>query len=496
MLELLHRTRNYRLYTLADRPDFLLFTQVRQAGPGRPCTEIESRAPEFIVALRECLLKRDILLQTGGRAAFRFPGHRIDAPLTDDQVRAILTTYMAFGHQYTEAPLTLTKNSAIADLERLPLHEIATVVEDLARNAQGEPLLRLLSLRPTGGYSGLVVVSDDIPELGARLRWPMVGDLPSDAVYEMPPVPAAPGRDYPRLKELFSQFWLDPPSFARVYMYLLGCFDTAYLSHAVPLLTIDSGEQGLGKSEVAEAIANVLHGYRTPAITPQRASTPDQLSNHYAGGHLVAILDNLDGAADWNNSWLASMLTQRGVADRVRYDRASTNFRARSAILTFVWGRATLHPDLISRAWRVSIWGDASRWAAGPPEFFAKDRALECRDELVAECYWAMRRGREFTAPHVTDRCTLFTQRAACGFREVFGVFPDKYLATDGAHRMMLGSTALQFFQRERVAFPRRPVRMEPLPADAPLDLLEGGCALSHEVRDGRVVATTVEEQR
>lgn len=252
----------------------------------------------------------------------------------------------------------------------------------------------------------------------------------------------------------------------------------------------------MGKSEIAEAVGNILSGYRVPSITPQRQSTPDQLSSHFAGGHLIALMDNLDGVADYNNAWLASLLTQRGVADRIRFDRASTNFRARSAILTFVWGRATLHPDLISRAWRVSIWGDASRWAAGPPAFFAKDYALEHRDELVAECYWAMRRGREFTAPHVTDRCTLFTQRAACGFREVFGVFPDKHLLTDSAHRVMLGTTALQFFQRERVPFPRRPVRTEPLSADAPLDLLEGGCALSHVVRGGRVVATTVEEQR
>lgn len=482
MLEHLHQTRGYHLYTLADRPDFLLVTQVRAPGPGRPLTEFQSRNPAFIVALREMLLKQGILLRSGGSPCFRF-GSRIEQPATESQTRALLTSHIAFGVQHVQVPLTCARNSASLDVERLSRYEIAELVADLATNPQGERLLHLLPLCATDNYSGLLIHESEIPEMGARLRWPMMGDVPTDPVYEMPLAPAECGRDYPRLKQLFSEFWLDEISHARLHMFLLGCFDVSYLTHSVPLLTIDSFSQGMGKSEAAEAVANLLHGYRTPAITPARTPSPDQMASHFGAGHLVAVMDNLDNATDWSNPWLASILTQRGAAERLRYDRASTNFRARSAILTFVFGRATLHEDLISRAWRVQIWGDTSRWADGAPPHFAKDYALEHRDELVAECYWAMKRGRAHDLPTV-DRSTVFAKRAAGAYLEVFGKRPP---LTDAAHRAMISTLALQLLKRERAAFPRRPVNVDLLPANAPVDTLEGGTALGMRVVDGKL---------
>lgn len=484
MLEVLHNSRGYYFYTLQERPDFLLCARVVPPGRGRPAQEFDSKSPAFIIALREFLLDRKILLRSGGEPVFRF-GARTEQPYTDDQTRALLTTHMCFGHQRTTAPLTLSLASEASDLDRYPLYELASVVENAAVNALGERLLTLLPLKSQGGYSGLLVSPDDVPELGARLRWPMCGELPASPAFEVPPPPPPPAQPgYPHIKDLFSTLWLDPISHQRLYMFLLGCFDSSYLTHSVPLLSIDSVMQGMAKSEAAEAVANVLHGYRTPSLSPPRTPVPDQLASHFGAGHLVAILDNLDGVVDWSFPWLASVLTQRGAAERLRYEKASTNFRGRSAILTLVFGRATLHDDLVSRCWRVQIHGTTERWRDGPPKHFAKDYALEHRDALVSELYHAMLRGREYPVP-VVDRCTVFAARAAGAYREVFGVTP---ALTDGPHRAMLSSLALSYLSRQHVEFHRRPVRVDTPAGQASYETLVGGTALGVRVTESGVV--------
>lgn len=459
---------------------------------GRPA-DFVAPAVEELAVLRRFLVAQGWLRQEAAAPVLRL-GNHWDRPKTGAQIVDTLSARFIFGVQHTTHPVSFAElptaaQTAEPDQLRRVLFVFAVGQAAAARQADRPAQFHILPLELRGTATALV--NSTTPELCADLPWPLVGPHPTqpkNGHWSWAPAPPPPQAGYPHLRALFPHQQFDPISFFYLHAYLFGCFHTCFLHTAVPILVVDSWEQAMGKSEVAAAIANLLHGAPTPCLSPSRRPTSEPgeaLAAHYGAGHHIALLDNLDAAVDWNHPWLTSILSERGGSARRLYDRDTSNFRARMAILTFVFGRATLHEDLVSRCWRVQLHGDASRYAQAPPPYYSKDYALEHRDALISECYWAVARTADNARRlQTSSRASRFLAVGAAAYREVFGELPS--LENEAAHRAMLSTHALQLFVKNRIPFRRKPAKTDPLPPTADCSRLVGGTALGFRVVEGQ----------
>jgi hypothetical protein len=246
-------------------------------------------------------------------------------------------------------------------------------------------------------YQAISALCDKhVPEFGAELQVAMAGALPRG--FFAPPAPPQPPAGYARLRALFSSMPLDPASHARLYGYLLGCFHVDSLECPAPLLVVDAWEQEVGKSEITYAIGTILDGEAQALQAPRSAGDVETLVAHCTTGKRVLNLDNLADCANWNNTWIASILSERTGAARAKYSRGTTAFRGRLVTLTGNYGSFSLHKDMLSRAWRIQLWGEAGPLNTEPKPYSRRHRA-----ELVAECYWAARAAPAWAGPSATQ---------------------------------------------------------------------------------------------
>ncbi len=444
-------TRDHCVYRVDGHNHWLILDKIKPSR-GRPRSAIPV-TPRLLRRIADTLGHANLLFRNDTTPVFRTWRGTYTHAYGTQQVLAGIDQYITFGEQYSDSPLTFAPSaldSEVTDTDRYVERLVGS-----AKSAAGEYLIRTLDLSTRDGFSALCWGENGVKEFGSNLPWPIAGELREcdDIVYLHRPAPPECGRDYPHLKRLFSSHDYDALSHQSLHMYLLGCFSTAYIEHAVPLLAIDSWEQGMAKSETGLAVTTILHGSRENGMAAPRGDKTDTLVAFFGNDKYVAVLDNLDNVQDYNHTWLAGLLSDRGGNERGKYARNATNFRARGAITTGIYGRFSLHEDMLSRAWRVQIQGTKDKWGQGGPEIIAKDYALEHRDALVSECYWAVKRSAEaVTTVDVTSmgRCYQFAEAGARAYQEVFGTLD---LTGARAEVDMLSTRALAHLKRERAPF-------------------------------------------
>lgn len=291
---------------------------------------------------------------------------------------------------------------------------------------------------------------------------------------------------YPHLTSLFSSLDFDAVDHATLYSFFFGCFHAASLDYPRPLLFIDSEEQGRGKTEVSRALTILLDKKPTSlAMSGNAAADMDNIVAHLLSGCRCISGQNISGVADYNNSFLACLATDGTVSMRGKYDRNATPFAGIVGILSAVYGQASFHPDLVTRAWRVFLSGRAQKLAI-QPWLYAKDN----RDALIAEILLAHSRATLYTEPHTT-RFNHFEAAAAGAYAEFKGCSHPEVAAllkkaTDG--RLGLLSTAVNSLYKSNPKAFAVPPHTEVIGFTARQfdpDALEGARALGYTFHHG-----------
>jgi hypothetical protein len=356
----------------------------------------------------------------------------------------------------------------------------------------------------------------EVPEFYLTLKHPIHGETPSG--FFAPEAPgsilrASPTKDgpileklangsnwpgfvaqerrYPLLTQLFDSCKLSPHARCRLYVYLLAAFSAESLQVPAPFLVVDSWEQGVGKTEVLSVLGYLLDSM------PSNLSQPDGNDNevmvaHYHNDNRFVGIDNLAQRHNWNNTWLATLLTDRAASARPKYGKVATRFCGRLAGASCIWGAITLHPDLLSRTWRIPMEG----WA-GPLSFFCNRFARDHRRPLISEIMalleyshkrsWA--RGR-----YVTSRVQDFEDIGARAFADLAQIPPhevDALLEKSQKEVDGLGAHVLYLYTKQNLELPDD--ALQPAGSGVTKKLsarvmqrLEGTYARGHRLVDGK----------
>jgi hypothetical protein len=270
----------------------------------------------------------------------------------------------------------------------------------------------------------------------------VVGELPLG--WFGVPEPPEP-KDYDLLRDLFDPLPLDPCSHIRLYSFLLGAFHADSLTCPVPLLVCDSWTQAIGKTEACGALSELINAGRSNLAPPSSANN-DEVVAYFNGGSRLACFDNLTCDRAWNNSWLCAILTDRTATARAKFDAKTSTFAGRLATLTFVFGDASLHPDLLSRTWRVQLWGHEPKALRHRPNKLAQVN----REKLQAQVYWTMKRATPLPPGTIltATRCGEMECLGAAGYCRLFDVTPEEVARRlkEGEKDTAALSTAFQKF--------------------------------------------------
>jgi hypothetical protein len=297
----------------------------------------------------------------------------------------------------------------------------------------------------------------------------------------------ATGPRYPRLSQLFDSSKLSAAARARLYTYLLASFHAASLRAPAPFLVVDSWEQAVGKTEILSALGYLFDGNPSNLSQPEGNANEDLVA-HFHGDNRFAGFDNLSGRHNWNNTWLATMLTDRAASARPKYGRTTTRFCGRLAAASCIWGAVTLAPDLLSRTWRVPLEG----WA-GPLPFRCNDYAKEHRSAIIHEILACLEASTPLDRPPGSDRCEEFEAIGAGAFQQLSGLDADqvnKLLISSKKEVDGLGGHVLHLYSKQSLELPddalQLPTGMSRTITKRSLAKLEGASARGYRFTNGK----------
>jgi len=406
---------DYHVYEL---PSWGRFLVVQAHSPPRPGPPSVGWAPELTALLRRVLGGQSLLYRAGSHPVFLLDGVPTLCSCPEN----------SWAELHRLAPPATASDEAPAELDITSLAASAGTFDqawrEVCRVNQLRPCQYSLSNSPRMIHA--LGSSESITVWGGLLRHPIVGTLPPGwfgvGAPDRPPLCA-----FRALRSLFAPLPLDAASHARLYSYLLACFAAESITCPMPLLVCDSWTQGIGKTECCSAIAELVNGCRS-SLSPPQGTNVDELVAHYNAGHRLACLDNLQSSRPYTSAWLCTLLSDRTAAARAKYSATTASFAGRLATLTLIWGDATLHPDLISRTWRVQLWGGKAQALAHRPNAFA---ALH-RREMQAACYWTVRDAAPWPDddPITDNRCGEAERVGAAAYAHLFGLTPADVRAT------------------------------------------------------------------
>lgn len=217
------------------------------------------------------------------------------------------------------------------------------------------------------------------------------------------------------LSRLFSAFGLAAPDHCALYAHLLACFHAASLDHPRPILFVDSWVPERGKSEVGSALATLLDG--APSSIPlagTRDQITEQVTAHLLRGGRTLVGHNLSARESWNNVFLVSLSTDDNVSQRPKYGRETVSFPGVVVVLNGVYGEFSLHPDVITRIFRVQLPGDAGRLDPAPRTY-----ARRHRDDIISEILEVHRAAAPWRS-HTLSRFADFEEAGLSAYARAF----------------------------------------------------------------------------
>ena len=228
----------------------------------------------------------------------------------------------------------------------------------------------------------------------------------------------APSAGFPRLRELFSAFDLDPASHCALHTYLLGLFHSDSLLYERPVLFVDSWVRGRGKSEVGRAVCNLVDGHdKSISLSGGGQALKDEIVAHLVAGGRTILGQNLDNKVDFQQELLVSLSTDGVIGSRPKYARELAHFRGVCPIMNGVYGAFSLHPDLLSRVWRCELSG-AAQQLHPRPAYYSRERRLEILAEIMAAHAGAT------PVREATSRCAALERAGLAAYAVAFDLDP------------------------------------------------------------------------
>lgn len=223
---------------------------------------------------------------------------------------------------------------------------------------------------------------------------------------------------YVHLRALFSALALDPPSHAALYCYLLAAFHARSFDKPRPLLLVDSWIQGVGKTEVCNSICQLVDGQES-SVSFRAGGWGEELIkaiHAHIKNRRGVTLDNLDGVKNWNNPFIASACT--GVPSvRHLYDSNASSAPGLLLMINLVDGACSIHQDLLARAWRVELKGEAIHLSPSPLEY-----SKQHTEKIVQEIIYALENSTPF--PGASSRTSDFDSVGIAAYSLVFKMAP------------------------------------------------------------------------
>lgn len=373
--------------------------------PGRPGGGV-SATPEISTAVADALIADGTLYVHGSEPVIRIPGAPTRYLQTRDHETSFVNRHFFVAVCHGDAPPPKLVASTAMGGER-------TDAFKEWRQLCAANNLTKLDWYGGGASLGPAFRDAHVPRFRGELSHPIVGPLARG--WFVPEAPERPA-DFSLLKRLFASLPLDAACRATLYTYLLGAFHADSLYVPAPLLCVDSVEQSVGKTETAMAVANILDEDSVGVGLPHGRDT-ELMTAHFQRHRRIAVIDNVNNVKDWTHPWIACLLSDRSASDRPKYGRVTVDFPGRLVALTFVLGAATLHRDLLSRAWRIELHGPGKPLAHRPVRW-----AKEYRRELQAQCYWTVAEAPEWNTKSSGTRSSEYEARGAAAYAHLFGI--------------------------------------------------------------------------
>lgn len=332
----------------------------------------------------------------------------------------------------------------------------------------------------------LLAACDAFPAVAGFLSHPLTSD---PAELWLRPAWADPGTvdtNYPHLYKLFSAFNLDPVDACALYCFFLGCFHPASLDHPRPILLIDSEMQGRGKGEIGTALTVLLDNKQSSVpISGGNDRVTTRIVSCLVDGSRTLAGQNVSGAADWNNEFIVCLATDGSVKERPLYGREAVPFDGIVGSLSAVYGQASFHYDVVDRAQRVFLRGQAKQLDPQPAVYVKKHR-----DAIIDEIMVAHSRAVGYTG--VThSRFNQFEAAAAPAYAEMSNLshdaVSDLLLQVRRGARGLLTDAVRSLYLAHQVAFSRKPHKEVTTYTGIAIDsdALEGARALGYTFTNG-----------
>lgn len=245
---------------------------------------------------------------------------------------------------------------AVVDLEQIPDLMLLPSPAGLDKILEGE-----IPARPgMANYGGI-------------LRHP-VAHMPPDSHWAPGPQWEARPVEGDPCRALFEELQLAPHDLFALWTYICGAFHGGSLNNARPLLVVDGRERGTGKSQVCEAVRELIDDNSSMlSLASDQEETRKVYASHFVGsGARSVCIDNLT-RHDFSDDFLASLLT--GSADvRPLFSGQMTEVCGVCVITNFNYGDASLAEDLIERALRVEIRRTSKNFENAPADYARLNR--------------------------------------------------------------------------------------------------------------------------
>ena len=485
-------------YSVYDDPRTCRYAIVARAAPrrgGQPRWVVPQ--PIVLRLLKRVLVEDGRLFSYSGTLAIKLNGQCLVKLHESRAMWALLDQLVSFGLFTGENDLP-TVLAPAPNVASIPETDHWRTWENIARTNNIHPL----EVDCDKAYIWNDLYGPEVPEFYLTLKHPVHGEAPSGffapeapgSILRATPTKEGPlfaelknvekwpgfgpaARRYPLLTQLFSPCKLSPHARCRLYVYLLAAFSAESLQVPAPLLVVDSWEQGVGKTEILSVLGYLLDGMPSNLSQPE-GNDNEVMVAHYHNDNRFAGIDNLSNRHNWNNTWLATLLTDRAATARPKYGKIATRFCGRMAGASCVWGAVTLHPDLLSRTWRIPLEG----WR-GDLGFFCDRFARDHRSVLISEIMDVLGHAHPWSLPGRTSRVHDFETIGAAAFSHLAGIshaavkilLEKSQKEVDG-----LGSAMLYLYSKQNLELPDDALRAAvggSKPTDRSMRQLEGALA-------------------